>query len=125
MRNINEYEPYLAMLDFSADIGPIEAERRAEKCFMVQSWLIKDLHEAEYGEIIFNDNVEMEESSLLLQGPEEISNAPARKAWVHTRPKRRDVFEKYANAKANVERLKRMLKLFDQAQIYFAQKAKR
>lgn len=125
MRDFSQYEPFLAMLEFGTDISPIEAEKRAEKCFHVQSWIIRDLHKAEYAELIVGDNVEMVKSELLLQVPATFTNDASRKAWVQTRPARREVFEKYATSKADLDQLRRMLRLFEGAQIYYGAKARR
>lgn len=113
------------MLEFATDISPIEAERRAEKCFHAQSWLVRDLHDAEYANLLLGDNVEMKKAELLQNVPHNYTNEPSRKAWVHTRPERREVAEKHMRSSADVDHLKRLLKLFDGAGFYYQQKARR
>ena len=122
---LDKYEPFLALLDFGLNISQVEAEQKAEKCFMAQAMLVRDLHSAEYGELLLGDDAEMTSSELMLQSPADLKNAPSREAWVFTRPVRREKFEKYAAAKVKAEQLKRMLKLFEQAQYYFGNRAKR
>lgn len=122
--DISKYEPYLSMLEFH-DVNPLEAERLAEKCFHAQSWLVKDLASAEYKELLVGDNEEVVKAELLLTVPSEFTNAPSREAWVVTRPARKEISEKYMRAKTSVEYLKRLLKLFENAQNYYGRKAQR
>jgi len=125
VRDFSRYDPYLAILEFATDISPIEAERRAEKCFHAQSLLVRELHTAEYAELLVGDNVEMVKSELILRTPQDYKNAESRKAWVHTRPERKEIYEKYARSKADLDHLRRLLKLFEGGCFYFSQKAKR
>lgn len=125
MRDAAAYEPYLAMLEFGQDVTMIEAEKRAEKCFHVQAWIVRDLVTAEYKELLTGDDIEMTKSELMLQVPSAMSNADSRKAWIYTQPSRRDKVEKAAKATAHAQYLKRLLKLFESAQFYYAAKAKR
>lgn len=122
--NISKYDEYLQLLDFR-DVSPLEAEKIAEKCFSAQAWLVKDIASAEYKELLLGDSKDMAEGELMISVPSEYTNADTRRAWVTTRPARRESFEKYAQSKASVEYLKRLLKLFDSAQYYYAGKAKR
>jgi len=124
MQQHSKYDQYLLLLEFR-DVNPVEAEKIAEKCFHAQSWLVKDLADAEYKELILTDNVDMVESELMVTVPTEYKNAETRKAFVHTRPTRREAYERHAGAKVSVDYLKRLLKLFEGAQIYYANKAKR
>jgi hypothetical protein len=119
-----KYDPYLALLEFK-DVSPLEAERIAEKCFHAQSWIVKDLSDAEYKELLLSDNNSIVESELLLTTPDNLTNAPARQAWVVTRPARKEIYERYAKSKVNTEYLKRLFRLFESAQIYYGNKARR
>lgn len=124
MQQYGKYDQYLLLLDFR-DVNPVEAEKIAEKCFMAQAWLVKDLADAEYKHLLLEDNVEMVSSELMITVPSDYKNAESRKAFVHTRPTRREAYERHAQAKVSVEYLKRLLKLFDGAQQYYGAKAKR
>lgn len=124
MSDHSKYEPYLQLLDFR-DVTPLDAERIAEKCFHAQAWLVKDIATAEYKELIYDDARDIAEGELMISVPSEFTNADTRKAWVTTRPTRKESFDKYAKAKTSVEYLKRLLRLFEQAQYYYAGKARR
>lgn len=124
MSDYSKYDSYLQLLEFR-DVPPLEAEKLAEKCFHAQAWLVKDLAVSEYKELLLGDNVEMVKSELMVTVPSEFTNAETRKAWVYTRPTRRESFEKHAKSKASVDYLRRLLKLFESAQYYYAGKAKR
>jgi galactose-1-phosphate uridylyltransferase len=120
----SRYDEYLRLLDFH-DVTPLEAERIAEKCFHAQAWLVKDIAAAELKELLVGDADEVVKAELMITVPSEYTNADTRKAWVTTRQSRKEATEKYIKAKAQLEYLKRLLKLFDSAQFYFAGKARR
>jgi hypothetical protein len=124
MSDCSKYEEYLQLLDFR-DVGPLEAERIAEKCFQAQSWLVRDLATAEYKELLVGDSLDTVKSELMTTVPSEFTNVETRKAWVNTRPSRKEAFEKYAKAKTSAEYLKRLLRLFENAQNYYGRKAQR
>lgn len=122
--DISRYDEYLRLLDFR-DVGPLEAERIAEKCFHAQAWLVKDIATAELKELLMSDADEVTKAELMITVPSEYTNADTRKAWVTTRPNRKESTEKYIKAKGQLEYLKRLLKLFENAQFYYAGKARR
>lgn len=119
-----KYEPYLALLDFR-DMSPLEAERTAEKCFNAQALIVRDLAIAEYKELVMADAAETAKSELLITVPSEFKNADSRKAWVQTRPARREAADKADKAVVAANYLKRLLRLFEQAANVYAQKARR
>lgn len=125
MEILEKYEPFLMLLDLERDIGPLEAERKAEKCFYVQAMILRDLHSVELKEILLADDTEQVKSELMVSVPSEYTNAETRKAWVHSRPRRRTATERHAASKVDVDFLRRALKLFENAQIHFSAKAKR
>lgn len=125
MEILEKYEPFLLLLDLERDISPLEAERKAEKCFYVQAMILRDLHAVELKEILLADDTEQVKSELMISVPSEYTNAETRKAWVHSRPRRRSSAERHAASKVDVDFLRRALKLFEGAQIHFSAKAKR
>jgi hypothetical protein len=125
MQIIEKYEPYLSLLEFDKDMSPLECDRRAEKCFFAQSLVLRDLHKSEYKNILRDDDLDTVKSELMLTVPSTFTNADSRKAWVHSRPSKRVAVEKLAESQIDVDFLKRALRLFENAQLYFANKAKR
>jgi hypothetical protein len=122
--NASKYEEYLQLLDFR-DVNPVEAERIAEKCFHAQALLVRDIATAEFKELMVGDNVDIVKSELLLIVPSEFTNAETRKAWVTCQANRKTVSEKHHKTKVAADYLRRLLKLFENAQYYYAGKARR
>jgi hypothetical protein len=119
-----KYEPYLALLDFR-DVTPLEAERTAEKCFHAQALIVRDLAMYEYKELVTVDAAETIEAELLTTVPSEFKNAETRKAWVQTRPGRKEASDKANKAIVATKYLVRLLRLFEQAANLYGQKARR
>jgi len=124
MTEQSRYDEYLQLLDFR-DVSPLEAERIAEKCFMAQAWVVRDLAAAEYKDILQKDALDVLEAEIMLTVPAECKNTETRAAWVVTRPTRKAEFEKHAVTKVKVEHLKRLLKLFEKASDYYGRKSQR
>lgn len=124
MSDYSKYDEYLSLLDFR-DVNPVEAEKIAEKCFHAQAWIVKDLAAAEYKELLLGDAEEVSQSEQMLIVPSEYKNAESRKAWVVTRPERKEAFQKFIKAKTSVQFLVRLLRLFENASNYYGRKAGR
>ena len=122
---VDKYEQFVFLLEFSKDLNPIEAEKRAEKCFHVQALIAKDLHKAEYKEIVHADAVDVVKSELMLTVPSDFTNADSRKAWVHSRVQKKDAVSVSAQSKNDADYLRRLFKLYENASFYYAQKARR
>lgn len=118
-----KYQDYLNELSYNA--SPLEAEKRAHRFLVAMGLVAEDLHRCEQENIIQENLVDITFAHLMEKVPEsQAKSADSRKAWVQRQNDYVTCIRDSAEAKANYEYLRRILKVFEEAHTLNRQKAR-
>lgn len=118
---MRDYSEFLDLLD-GDDVGPIDASRRASKFLVAMSFTAHDLVSAEYKTALADDAHDNEKAELLITAPDNLKNAPMREAYVRRSTTRKEKYDIYIKYKSQLDYLKRLFIIFQEAHQFYRQK---